>query len=259
MPSTSSHANAYFHDILYAVFTVLLRAGVSAKRIANISGEALEAAHAREYSKAPEDPHLSEVVASALHAWHHNRDFTDKYGEPKALHFKSKAPSLASLIMREDRRARPLDVVNAMKRLRLIRRTRDRRYRPSGRVAAIHALDPVLAEHVCHSLGRMLTTVSANTGSSRTNARFIERSAQVQDLPREKLREFRDFANSQGEIFISSINDWLEARRSRNGKVAKSRTTRAGVHVFAFAEPVNASRKASAGATSSTHRATPAG
>ncbi|MGE0435578.1 MAG: DUF6502 family protein [Steroidobacteraceae bacterium] len=198
------------------------------------------------------------AVSSLLHTWHHQANYVDKHGQPKPLRQNGSKWSLARLVKCEDSRIEPHDAIRALKRLRLIRRTTNGQFLPTGRIATIRALDPVLAEHVCHSLGRLLDTVNKNTCSSAPRARLIERSAQVQDLPRHKLEEFRAYANSQGEIFVSNINDWLEARRPRSSNITR-RTARAGVHVFAFTEPVSASHRLTARTTSSTRRATRAG
>ncbi len=254
----NSGSRSYFHNILYAVFLVMLRSGASREAIESISKRALASARARLRSKLPDDPQLSMAVSGVLHSWHHQAEFIDKRGQPKPLGQRGPKWSLVRLVRCEDSRITPADVIRALKRLRLIRRTAKGQFLPTRRIATIRALDPVLAEHVCHSLGRLLETVSKNTCSSAPRARLIERSAQVQDLPRQRLEEFREYANSQGDIFVSNINDWLEARRPRGGSAAQ-RTARAGVHVFAFTEPVSNSHGSAARPNSSARRATHAG
>jgi hypothetical protein len=227
----------YCHDILYAVLLVMLRTGASVKDITAITAAVLAAAKSNLRENRSADPALSVVVAGVLHRWHHDRNFLDFNAVPRPLAADSGRCSLVSLVRRENRKVNATSVVNAMRRLKLIRRHRDGRYRPTTRVATIQELDPVLAEHVCHSLGRLLLTVSNNTRHGTNGQRLIERSAQVHDLPRSQLREFRDFANVQGETFVSSINDWLEARRARNTENSRSRTAHAGIHLFAFVDP----------------------
>lgn len=243
MKSEHPRVEIYFHDLLQTIYSAMLAAQIPMREIVTTSSHAFETARVRYRSNAPEDPLVSEAIASVLHAWHHNRAYTDAHGCPKALHRANTRPSLVHLIKHEDGRVPPDEVIAAMIRLRLIRRTRDGKLRPVGRIATVRTLDPVLAEHVCQSLSRMLVTVNRNTCESEIETRLIERSAQVQDLPKQKLREFREFVNSQGEIFINSMNDWLESRRSRSSSVARSRITRAGIHIFAFAEPIQVSRR----------------
>ena len=229
---------SYFRDILYAVYLVMARSGASARDISEIVTSALSAAKSQLDSASFASSRISATVAGVLHRWHHDRRFLDADGNPRRLAIHSGKRSLALLIRAEDRRADVSAVVAAMRRLRLIRSMGDERYWPTTRFATISELDPVLAEHVCHSLGRLLTTVNNNTGGRAGTMRFIERSAQVQDLPRKKLSEFRDFANAQGDVFVSSMNDWLEARRASGTLRRRASVARAGVHVFAFTEPV---------------------
>lgn len=240
---TPMPVQSYCHDILYAVLLVMLRTGTSIKDITAITAAVLAAAEAQLQIKPKEDPALSAVVAGVLHTWHHDRRFLDRRAKPLPLKLDAGRPSLASLVRSESSKIEPGDVVTAMKRLKLVRRLAGGRYRPTTRLAKIQELDPVLAEHVCHSLGRLLMTVSNNTRRSRSGLRLIERSAQVQDLPQSRLGEFRDFANTQGEAFVSSMNDWLESRRARNGARTKARVTQAGVHIFAFADQSPMSRR----------------
>jgi len=234
---------SYCHDILHAVLLVMLRTGMSIKDITAITAAVLAAAKDQLHTKPKSDPALSAVVAGALHTWHHDRRFLDRHAKPLPLKLDSGRHSLASLVRSESREVEPKDVVTAMKRLKLVRRVAGGRYRPTTRLATIQELDPVLAEHVCQSLGRLLMTVSNNTRSRTNGLRLIERSAQVHDLPRSRLGEFRDFANTQGEAFVSSMNDWLESRRARNGEWTKLRTAQAGVHLFAFADQATTPRK----------------
>lgn len=242
MQQIPSRADSYYQDILYAVFLVMLRAGISTQDTSALANAVLTAAHNQLRAKKPENPRLSVIVAGVLHTWHHKRRYVDACGKPRALALTVGRRSVASLVRSEDKRIEVSAAISAMKRLKLIRRAANGHYFPTTRFATIRELDPVLAEHVCHSLGRLLATVSNNTQEGMIATRLIERSAQVQDLPRRKLAEFRDFANSQGELFVSSVNDWLESRRASNGRRKHAKISRAGVHVFAFSEPVKSSR-----------------
>jgi hypothetical protein len=56
----------------------------------------------------------------------------------------------------------------------------------------------------------------------------------VKQLPQKKLQEFRDFTNQQGEVFIDSVNDWLESHNTLDTAKRRLNTTEAGIHVFAF-------------------------
>jgi len=228
----------YFRGILHAVFLVMLRSGISKQQVMAISKVALAAATDQIQASGADNPRMSIVVASALHTWHHKRAYLTSQGKPRALSLRNGRPSIAELIRDEDGNISIADTFAAMTRLKLLRRTKGGRYCPTGRYATIAHLDPVLAEHVCHSLGRLLTTVNNNVRDEKQHSRLIERSAQVQDLPRRRLREFREFANAQGEILVSTVNDWLEARRAGLSRRSARDVARAGIHVFAFSEHI---------------------
>lgn len=243
MSQTRMPIQSYCHDILYAVLLVMLRTGTSIKDITAIISAVLAAAERQLHAPPKADPALSVVVAGVLHTWHHDRRYLDRDAVPRPLKLSSSRNSLASLIRSENRQIEVTDVVAAMRRLKLIRQLTDGRYRPTTRLATIQELDPVLAEHVCHSLGRLLMTVSNNTRCRTNGQRLIERSAQVYDLPQSKLSEFRSFANAQGEAFVSNMNDWLESRRARNGTRVRSNVAQAGIHLFAFLDQAPRQRK----------------
>ena len=233
----------YFQGILQAVYLVMHRTGLSKGDMATISRVAMSMATDQLDTKAVDNPRVSMVVASALHTWHHRRSYLGGRGRPRALPLQNGPRSVATLIRREDNKIDVPEVLAAMKRLKLLKPTKGGLYLPAGRFATIARQDPVLAEHVCNSLGRLLTTVNYNVGESTGDTRLIERSAQVHDLPRQKLDEFRDFANAQGEAFLSIINDWIESRRKCSDQDNRVRKARAGVHVFAFSERVPSQAK----------------
>ncbi len=244
MAKLDEEVHLYFRGILHAAFLVMLRSAISTQEVKAISNAALALAQDQLNVRPDQVPRLSVIVAGTLHSWHHRRLFLNSRGRPRALSLRRGQMSVAALIRTEDSRASVPDVISAMKRLHLLRRTRGGLFLPTSQLATIMRLDPILAEHVCHSLGRLLATVSQNTQASKEEKRLIERSAQVQDLPRRKLAEFREFANMQGELFVRTINDWLESRRVQDTSGTRRQVARAGVHVFAFSESISSCTEA---------------
>ncbi len=239
MAKLDEDVHSYFRGILHAAFLVMLRSGISTQEVTAISNAALALAQDQLNVRSEQMPRLSVIVAGTLHSWHHRRFFLNASGRPRALSLRRGQMSVAALIRSEDSQANVPDVISAMKRLHLLKRTRGGLFLPTSQLATIMRLDPILAEHVCHSLGRLLATVSQNTQAPKEEKRLIERSAQVQDLPRRKLAEFREFANMQGELFVRTINDWLESRRVQDASSTRRQVARAGVHVFAFSESIS--------------------
>jgi hypothetical protein len=57
----------------------------------------------------------------------------------------------------------------------------------------------------------------------------------VPNFPKKDVPAFKKFAQEQGGMAISTMNDWLETRRAEQSPstLAKERLT-AGLHIFAF-------------------------
>lgn len=229
---------AKYHEvILYSVLLSLMRGGASITSIQTATAKYIEKARKSYHLEYLEDTNISTAVATALHAWHHKRRYLNPTsGKPLPLAKTGTGSTLRSLILSETPQVDVQAVIEALSRLGFLSRTKLGKYLPKKRYATIEALDPVLAEHVCATLERLLSTVQHNTRTGRRGARYIERSAQVFDLPENLLPDFRSFANAQGEVFVGAINDWLESRRSRNRLANRTKSVRAGVHLYAFAE-----------------------
>lgn len=232
---------AKYHEvILFSVLLSLMRGGASITSIQNAAAKYIEKARKAYDLECLDDTNISTAVATALHAWHHKRRYLNPAsGKPLPLAKFGKGSTLRSLILSEAPHVDAQAVIEALSRLGFLSRTKSGKYLPKKRYATIDALDPVLAEHVCATLGRLLTTVQHNTRTRQRGARYIERSAQVFDLPKDLLPDFRRFANAQGEIFVGAMNDWLESRRSRSRIADRTKSVRAGVHLYAFAEGIS--------------------
>lgn len=232
---------AKYHEvILFSVLLSLMRGGASITSIQTAAAKYIEKARKAYNLECLDDTNTSTAVATALHAWHHKRRYLNPVsGKPLPLAKSGKGSTLRSLILSETPHVDAQAVIEALSRLGFLSKTKSSKYLPKKRYATIDALDPVLAEHVCATLGRLLSTVQHNTRTRHRGARYIERSAQVFDLPQALLPDFRKFANAQGEIFVGAMNDWLESRRSGSRVADRAKSVRAGVHLYAFAEGIS--------------------
>ena len=66
--------------------------------------------------------------------------------------------------------------------------------------------------------------------------KLIERFASIPDLSRKDLQAFREFAQAHGTVFLTGVDDWLEARRPRTRAASHRGGVSAGIHVFAYVE-----------------------
>jgi hypothetical protein len=229
--------NTFQLRLMLAVVDFLHRSGLSKNSISKLSSMALE-----KLREKPEDsPNrilLDSSVVSAIgisfHRWYREREFVRANGQPKPLKLFGGAPSVEALVRKERPAIPAATVAREMVRLRLVRRIREGFCVPTGMHALISRNHPYIAEHLAHSVMRLLSTVQSNARTKSGGGALFERYAHVPNLRRSQVQAFRDFSNQQGEALIDTTNDWLEShRRIRSGK-AKTGSIEAGLHVFAY-------------------------
>ena len=176
----------------------------------------------------------SAASAAAIQRWYIERRLTTSDGSPKPLRLFGRAPSVEHLLRRDKSTTPARTIAAELVRLRLLKRTRKGEYIPTGRHIIIHRHHPFTYEQHAQTMVRLLKTVKHNASAIGSKEVLIERCARVKQLPHRKLQAFRDFTNQQGEVFIDSINDWLESHNTLETVRRRSNVTEAGVHVFAF-------------------------
>jgi hypothetical protein len=176
----------------------------------------------------------SVTSATAIQRWYIERRLTTSDGSPKPLRLLGPAPSVESLLRRGKSATPARSIAAELLKLKLLKRTRKGEYLPTGRHIIIHRHHPFTYEQPARTMVRLLRTVGQNASVNSSKEVLIERCARVKQLPQKKLQEFRDFTNQQGEVFIDSVNDWLESHNTGEVSKRKSNVTEAGVHVFAF-------------------------
>ncbi len=226
--------NREYERLLAAVFGLLLHSGVRQAAISALAARALNSAvrtaSSVRYSAGGELVTFSLV----LDAWHRDRRYLTSRGRPRALPLFGRAPSVESLIRSQGSAIDPVDLVHRIQSLRLVAQCSRGRYRPVGDTALVSIYGPTVLQHLARSLMFLLETVEGNLKGTPTTAPLLERSAEVPDLPVECVEPFRQFSRMQGAIFMRTINDWLEMRRSRGRIAQEKKSVRAGVHVHAY-------------------------
>ena len=229
--------NTFQLRLILAVVDFLHRSGLSKDNISKLSSLAL----ARLKEKPKDSPNrilLDSSVVSAIgisfHRWYREREFVRADGKPKPLKLLGGAPSVEALIRRERPSIPAAAVAREMVRLRLVRRIREGFCVPTGMHALISRNHPYIAEHLAHSVMRLLSTVQYNARTKSGGGALFERYAHVPNLQRSQVQAFRDFSNQQGEALIDTTNDWLESHRRIRSSQATSGSIEAGLHVFAY-------------------------
>jgi hypothetical protein len=233
------HENFPF-QVTLALLAFLQSTGLSRKSIETLVARSfaeLEGRKSASKNIARVDPGVATIVGAAFHAWFRSRKYLTHAGKPKALKLLGRSESVESLIAAESSAVPAAKVVSELLRLGLLKKARSGRYVPTALHSLIRGDHPYLSEHVAHSIIRLISTVRKNSTLPRKTEPLIERFAHVSSIPKNKVREFKDFTSQQGEALIDTVNDWLEANKEvgklgQSGKSAKD--LQAGLHVFAY-------------------------
>jgi len=149
-----------------------------------------------------------------------------------ALRLFGAAPSVEALVRAESRRGKI--EVSQMRSFGLITHVGGGKYRPSTPSGVVSDLSPGFQYQVAHTLFMLLRTIRNNMSVPEKRNRLIERFAEVPDLPIECADEFREFAKQQGSLLLQTVNDWMESKRAIRAHRQRTKTTVAGIHVYAY-------------------------
>lgn len=229
--------NSFQLRLILAVLDFLHQSGLSKDGIAKLLTLALG-----KLKKKPDDSSirilLDTSVVSAIgisfHRWYREGEFVKANGQPRPLKLLGVSPSVEALVRRERPSIPAAAVAREMVRLRLVRRIRNGFCVPTGMHALISRKHPYIAEHLAHSVMRLLSTVQYNATTNASGGTLFERYAHVPNLKRSHVQAFRDFSNQQGEALIDTTNDWLESHRRVRGLKQRRGSIEAGLHVFAY-------------------------
>lgn len=226
----------YAH-LLGSVFDFMRKSGIRETEVKRICAQALGRTNRHDVKANLGRCATLSVAALVLDAWHRNRRYVDRNGEPRAIPLLGESPSVEALIRSETSRSDAPMLARRLTTLRLLVRYRRNEYKPAKRIALIAGLDPTVQQYIARASATLLKTIRHNISRTDDSSRLIERFAEIPDLPRRRAAEFRRFARMQGWEFIRTLNDWLEARRARRLTVGRKQTVRAGVHLYAYVEP----------------------
>lgn len=220
--------------VLSAVFGLLIHCGMRRKAIAALTDRAFEAANTKTRALGASSVGELATLSLVLDAWHRDRRYLTSRGKPKAVQLLGRAPSVEALIRAEGPQSDAVALARRIQRLRLITSCPGGRYRPTSDSVLISIYGPTVLQYIAQCLMSLVQTVEANLRGGPNVPPLLQRSAEVPDLPAECIESFQKFSRFQGEIFVRTINDWLEARRARMPIIDAKSNVRAGVHVHAY-------------------------
>jgi hypothetical protein len=182
-------------------------------------------------------------LGSVLRAWHKETQYLAPNGRPSPLSLSGKG-SLHQLIGTYYPQAKVAAALAALKKAGLIRRHGKYRWLPTEAHARISADSQETLDHVSEGVSRFLETVLNNVNSNSKADLLFEQSCKVRRLPTSKAAAFKVFVHQQAIAFLTSVDDWLEARIERT-TVARStsKTCSAGVFTFAYLDSPKRARE----------------
>lgn len=228
--------------LMRSVISFMRRTGMSNSDIARIFDRALSSPKVNK--KAPsrsEEVNFAygcdTIAGAVLRAWHKLPEYVDSAARPISLRANGTGPSLASLILSQNRNADANAVTRSMLKAGLLKKKGAKSFLPAKDSATVASLDPVSIDHIAKTVIRLVETASQNISKSKGKVSLIERYAHVPNLAKSEASAFADFSRQQGQACLDAIEDWLESRQLKQPIVNSTRPElgmSAGVHVFAY-------------------------
>ncbi len=169
---------------------------------------------------------------SILRTWHRQAPFLTRDGFPRPLPFEGKR-GLRTLIARYFPKGQVFSVFDRLCATGLIKKNKSNKWIPTERHAVFPKLDGELLDHLSEGVSRLVETIIGNVTAERKEDVLFERSAKVLKFPVSATAEFREFVKAQAIAFLSSVDDWMEAK-AETAKRTKGKKCTAGVFTFAF-------------------------
>jgi Family of unknown function (DUF6502) len=169
-------------------------------------------------------------ICGVVHDWSRSPEYTDSDGEPKALSLRG-SHGLSALIKRRLPRDPITRILQRMRARKVVRRRSDGRYVLLQRAVLVGKRDPVYLEWAAAVATEHLKTALGNWKERNRDARQLDRTARVFNLPVAQASTFQAFAKKRAESWLEEIDNWLEDHDAPKGR---GRRVEAGVHVYGY-------------------------
>lgn len=233
-PKLASQLRGEYARTLTEVFAFMLASGITVSDLREICSRSIKGASSGARAGSKVEVAGLMTVARVLDEWHRNRRYLDSRAIPKAIPLLGPAPSVEGLCRARRGPRNAAVVAKRLRDLKLVLPCGRGLYKPAGEAALVSKDHPLIRQNTVRAVSCLLETVRRNISEMKRSEPLIERFAEVPDLPCRHLPAFQRFSQMQGSLLLRTINDWLESRRLRKPSKGKDRSTRAGIHVFAF-------------------------
>jgi hypothetical protein len=183
------------------------------------------------------DPALSKPV-TVLARWFTNPRYVGPKGSPKWLPFETQEhrESFSGLVREVGGDVPPGAMLKELVRAGCVREARPgvwkavkRQYSPTG-------VDLFQVQRFGECLHDLAQTIVTNMEQEGPGTRLFEFRAWSDRVGRIDVPALKEVVASKGEVYLESIDDWLEARASEGESVSQGRSLRCGVGVYYFEE-----------------------
>jgi hypothetical protein len=216
------------------VSRIAVRTGMSRKEVARIR-DLIEAPNFESIGLSERKFHTGQA-ARVLQIWHTDPRFLGGDGHPLDLSFDSGERSFGGLV-----RFVGGDVPAGAVRAELIAAGAVEEI-PDGRIRVLkrYFIPGDLSEEIVVGFSQIVAPLLAglahNSNSPKQDA-FLQRVAYSDSVVPEVALRFRQFATTQAEEFVQTVDDWLTVNESPQFDGAKASNPRVGVGVFYFEQP----------------------
>jgi hypothetical protein len=238
-----TESDQFLRQALVGLLGLILKSGASISDVRALTLECIDLATAEEGQNGKQKGLDIHRIASVLRAWHKETRYLLSDGRPAPLLLGGKL-GLRDLIGNYYPIAKVDQVFATLKRARLIKRCGRNRWVPTEGHARLSTECQETLDHVSEGVSRFIETVLNNINSRSKADLLFEQSCKVRSLPSSSRPAFRAFVRQQGIVFLTTIDDWLEARAARSTRVSrKARTCSAGVFTFAYVDRAGKTRQ----------------
>lgn len=183
------------------------------------------------------DPALSKPV-SVLAKWFTNPRYVGPKGSPKWLPFETQEhrESFSGLVREVGGDVPPGAMLKELVRAGCVREARPGVWKAVKRQYSPPGVDLFQAQRFGECLHDLAQTIVTNMAHEGPGTRLFEFRAWSDRVGPKDVPALKEVVASRGEVYLESIDDWLEAHASEGESVSQGRSLRCGVGVYYFQE-----------------------
>jgi hypothetical protein len=183
------------------------------------------------------DPALSKPV-SVLSEWFTSSKYLGPKGSPKWLPFESRdGESFSSLVRSVGGDVPPGAMLKELVRAGCVKEIRPGVWKAIKRQFSPGGVDLFQVQRFGECLHDLADTIGSNMEQQDADSRLYEFRAWSTDLDPRAIPRLKKLVAAQGDIYLESIDDWLNAHSLRHNSGTEPKGTRCGVGLYYFQTP----------------------